>query len=176
MLRAGADTSLNGRYISIVIGVPNDIKNMYARLGCDDIHMRKMCKREKQKIKSNFRVVGDVFVACLEVNKASSVNMVYDRIRGSKHKRFVENQYDTLFRDKLKQICHNFISNHNSNFDGLVFEIDKDLRKAFNHLKIQNKDPDIVHEIADIVANSNASKRNLKNVVEENISKDLKRN
>lgn len=173
MIRAGADTSGNRRYISIVMGISSDIKTMHTSLGCDNIHMRKLCKRVKNKVRTNFTVSGDIFIACIEVNKPSIVANVHKKLKGKRHKKFVEDQYDDLLKYRLKQICDGFLRDHNIRFEELRFEIDHDLRKAFSHLGIRTADESITHQIADVVANQNSGKKSFKGICEKDISKEM---
>jgi hypothetical protein len=109
-------------------------------------------------------------------NQGSLDNGVVSRLRGTRkaRKKYVENQFDYVFIAEVKRIYRDFLNNHGSTIDNVVFEIDADLRKSFSHLGLTNKDPDYVHDIADIIAYCNTRRKPVPQILERDISIDLR--
>ena len=177
MIFAGADTSDNLKYVSFIIGVADDIKSIHGKLEHSNIHMRKLPKLDKERIIKNLHIEGDVFATCMYINRPNVIDKISAKFerkrRGIKRKKYVEDQYDFLFIDKVRSIYRNFLDMHSIRLESIIFEIDHDLRKAFSHLGLRNRDPSITHEIADIVAYCNSKSRRCKNIVELDLSMDL---
>lgn len=174
MLCAAADTSDNFNYISVVIGVSQDLIRLHRRLDRSDIHMRKLSKKNKGRIINNFKCSGDVFAICLKIDRSSTVNYLYNRLKTQKHKKYVEDQFDFVFRDILRHSCESFLHSHKLAFEEITFEIDNDLRRSFSHLGINHISPKIIHQIADLVAHCNSAKRDLENVHERDVSLEIR--
>jgi hypothetical protein len=138
--------------------------------------MRQLPRKEKSKVIRQLQIRGDVSVACLCVDRRTIVNEVVARFRDTRiaKRKYVESQFDYVFIAEIKRIYREFLNNHDSTMENVVFEIDADLKKAFSHLGLTNKDPDYVHDIADIIAYCNTVEKPVAQVLGRNLSIDLR--
>lgn len=171
-----ADTSSNWRFVSIVVGVTDDINRICKNLGFSGIHMRQLNKDHRHSIIKRLEINGEVQIMCLNVGRFQITNQLHDRMdknsRTGKRK-YIEDQFDYVFVSKIKRILCPFLTSHSITMDNMVFEIDTDLRKCFSLLGLRYKDPDFTHQIADIIAHCNTKGKRIPNVPEIDLSGEL---
>jgi hypothetical protein len=177
LLIGAADTSSNWEYVSIIIGVTDDIKRIYKKLDCQGIHMSDLSKKDKNKIIKKLEIKGEVFATCLQVGRFEIVNEINKRISRQTRmarRKYIQDQFDYVFIDKIKGIYREFLNRHSIIINNIIFEIDKDLRNSFSHIGLKYKDPDFTHQIADIIAYCNTKNKTISHLSEINLSEELK--
>lgn len=156
-LIAGADTSGNLLYVSLLVGDSEDIQRMHNVHGRKRIHMSEIkSRKEKEAIVSSFNVVGNVFCACLKIDRIR----VIQRIEGNRgmnpvRKNKIENKYNYALRKKISDIIGDFLIGNGHTMETIEFQVDTDLQKSFRSVGLNCSIKGKAHELADVIGWAN---------------------
>jgi hypothetical protein len=174
-LIAGADTSGNLLYVSLLVGDSEDIQKMHSVHGRKRIHMSEIkSRKEKEAIVTSFKVVGNVFCACMRIDRIR----IIQRIEGNRglnpiRKIKLENRYNYALRKKISDILENFLIENKHTLETIEFQVDSDLQKSFRSVGLNCCDKGKAHELADVIGWANNGGMTIPKVSEFDCVKDI---
>ena len=170
-----ADTSDNERHLSIVIGSKESIKAIHKSIGFTRIHMRDMTSDEKEKVIKNLHVNGDIRIFCFSINRAEIVKRVHKQLLKKKRreKKFVEMKFNDSLITKIRNSFEPFLVEHQLVLENIAFECDNDMRRTLSRLGFDYSEPDLAHQLTDVVAYCNYIRRKLYKVSEKDLTMKL---
>ncbi len=156
----------NFAFISIVIGIDENIEHMYKRLGSKKIHMSTLCIIQQDESLSKIEFDDKNNIAfCVKINK----NMKkITNTRKIKQKSIPTGKIYQLQHGQLlysiQERIEKFPLTHNYELDDIFFRCDSD-SKGFVRDVSCTFDPKNIHEIVDTVAWLNKQGRYIKNLL-----------
>lgn len=158
VLVAAADTSDNFLYVSVIVGEEVDIHRTHSKYNMNHIHMNQIqSRKEKEAIVSSFSPVGNVFSACLKVDRYLVTQRILHSSKSSSaiKKRNIEIRFNYALRKKLHDVLDPFLVRNGHHIETVEFQVDKDLHKSFNSVGLACCNVGKAHELADIIGWAN---------------------
>lgn len=173
MLSCAADAGDNGRNVAFIIGVTDSVKATRRSIPHNFTHMRQIGRNTTQdNILESLSARGDILMICFRINRPDIIRKLL-KTKLSKLGRSAKSKINKCFNYALVKEIENEISSyliaHKVSIKELIIEVDADMRKTLKSAGLKIREPDIAHNLADIVAWTNTNNRNHRHIREINL-------